>query len=180
MTVTVSSSRTPRPTNTRNTAKTEITMSIARAITRSPADAIGRSRTTASGVTTPVGSVVPTCTVPRGQGAAGRSAEWPRPVPAGTPLYSGHVDIDRFVADNRSTWDRLSELTERVNKLSGDEVRELTRLYQRTSGHLAYAQAHFADPTLKASLTNRVAQSAGALYGARRRTFGTFVRFFSE
>jgi len=96
------------------------------------------------------------------------------------PPYSGHVDIDRFVAENRPTWDRLGELTERVNKLSGDEVRELTRLYQRTSGHIAYAQAHFADPNLKAFLTNRVAQTAGALYGARRRTWRTFARFFSE
>jgi uncharacterized membrane protein SpoIIM required for sporulation len=107
-------------------------------------------------------------------------AEWQGAAPACIPLYSGYVDIDRFVADNRSAWDRLGELTERVNELSGDEVRELTRLYQRTSGHLAYAQAHFADPNLKAFLTNRVAQTAGALYGARRRSFRTFVRFFSE
>ena len=90
------------------------------------------------------------------------------------------MDIDRFVADNRSTWDRLGELTGRVNRLSGDEVRELTLLYQRTSGHLAYAQSHFADPNLKAFLTNRVAQSSGALYGTHRRSFRTFLRFFSE
>ena len=90
------------------------------------------------------------------------------------------MDIDRFVADNRATWDRLGELTGRVNKLSGDEVRELTRLYQRTSGHLAYAQAHFSDQSLKAFLTNRVAQSAGALYGTHRRGWRTFFRFFSE
>ena len=121
------------------------------------------------------------CTIPRVQGycrelclkGLGRA-------PAYLPLYSGHMDIDRFVAENRSTWDRLGELTERVNKLSGDEVRELTRLYQRTSGHLAFAQAHFADPNLKAFLTNRVAQTAGALYGAHRRTWRTFFRFFSE
>jgi uncharacterized membrane protein SpoIIM required for sporulation len=156
-------------------------MSIARAITRSPADAIGRSRTTASGVTTPLGSVVPGCTLPRVQGPRweDRSNGLARS-PRASPLYSGYVDIDRFVTDNRSTWDRLGELTRRVNELSGDEVRELARLYQRTSGHLAYAQGHFSDPTLKAFLTNRVAQSAGALYGARRRSFRTFVRFFSE
>lgn len=89
------------------------------------------------------------------------------------------MDIDRFVADNHATWDRLSELTGRVNTLSGDEVRELTRLYQRTSGHLAYAQAHFADPEVKTFLTNRVAETAGALYGARRHTWRTVGRFFS-
>ena len=118
--VTVSSSRTPRPTKTRNAAKTEIIMSIARAITRSPADAIGRSRTTASGVTTPVGSVAPTCTVPRVQGSRREKCLNAKAgPPACNPLYSGHVDIDRFVADNRSTWDRLGELTERVNAAFG-------------------------------------------------------------
>jgi uncharacterized membrane protein SpoIIM required for sporulation len=89
------------------------------------------------------------------------------------------VDIDHFLADNRATWDRLAELTSRPKKLSGDEVRELSRLHQRASGHLAYAQAHFADPDVKASLTSRVAASGAVLYGTRRLTWRTIGRFFS-
>jgi uncharacterized membrane protein SpoIIM required for sporulation len=89
------------------------------------------------------------------------------------------VDIDRFLADNRATWDRLSELTRQAKHLSADEVRELSRLHQRASGQLAYAQAHFADPDMKSALTNRVAASAAVLYGTRRQTWRTIGRFFS-
>lgn len=84
------------------------------------------------------------------------------------------------MAENTATWDRLEDLTRRAKHLSGPEVRELSRLYQRTSGHLAYAQAHFADPDLKAALTNRVAATAAVLYRARRRTWHSAGRFFSE
>jgi hypothetical protein len=89
------------------------------------------------------------------------------------------VDIDHFLADNRATWDRLAELTARPKKLSADEVRELSRLHQRAAGQLAYAQAHFADPDVKASLTSQVAASGAVLYGARRSTWRTIGRFFS-
>ena len=89
------------------------------------------------------------------------------------------MDIDHFLADNRVTWDRLGELTNRPKKLSGEEVRELSRLHQRAAGQLAYAQAHFADPDLKASLTSRVAASGAVLYGTRRFTWRTIGRFFS-
>ena len=89
------------------------------------------------------------------------------------------VDIDHFLADNRATWDRLAELTSRPTKLSADEVRELSRLHQRAAGQLAYAQAHFADPDVKASLTSRIAASGAVLYGARRSTWRTIGRFFS-
>ena len=37
----------------------------------------------------------------------------------GSPVYSWHVDIDRFMADNRASWDRLEELTQRAKELSG-------------------------------------------------------------
>jgi len=89
------------------------------------------------------------------------------------------VDIDHFLADNRATWDRLSELVGRPKKLSGEEVRELSRLHQRAAGQLAYAQAHFSDPDVRASLTSRVAASGGVLYGTRRFTWRAIGRFFS-
>jgi uncharacterized membrane protein SpoIIM required for sporulation len=90
------------------------------------------------------------------------------------------VDIDRFIADNRPTWDRLADLTARAKHLSGAEVRELSILYQRTAGHLAYAQAHFADPDIRAALTHRVSSTAAVLYGTRRHTWRAMGRFFSR
>ncbi|MGA3219301.1 MAG: stage II sporulation protein M [Acidimicrobiales bacterium] len=89
------------------------------------------------------------------------------------------MDIDRFLADNRGTWERLHELTGRAKHLSGEEVRELSRLHQRAAGQLAYAQAHFSDPGVKSSLTSSLAASAAVLYGTRRHTWRTVGRFFS-
>ena len=90
------------------------------------------------------------------------------------------MDVDRFVAENRPTWYRLRSLTQRANNLTGEEVRELNRLYQRTAGHLAYAQAHFFDPGLNTALTQQVATTAAVLYGARRFTWRSGARFFSR
>ena len=137
---------------------------MARASTRVPGLAVGRSSTTASGVTNPL---VVACTFPRVQ------------APPRRPRTVATVDIDRFMADNRATWDRLSELTSRAKHLSGEEVRELSRLHQRAAGQLAYAQAHFSDPDVKASLTNRVAASGAVLYGTGRPTWRRLGHFFS-
>lgn len=90
------------------------------------------------------------------------------------------MDVDRFIAENRPTWDRLDYLTGRHKQLSGEEVRELSMLYQRTAGHLSYAQAHFADPDVQASLTRRVVRTYSVLYGARRHTWRTVGRWFTE
>ena len=89
------------------------------------------------------------------------------------------MDIDRFMADNSPGWARLGELTLRAKDLSGDEVRELSYLYQRAAGQLAYVQAHFTDPALRAALTSQVAGTASVLYGVRRRTWWAARRFFS-
>jgi uncharacterized membrane protein SpoIIM required for sporulation len=90
------------------------------------------------------------------------------------------VDIDRFIAENRPTWDRLDYLTWHSKKLTGPEIRELSVLYQRAAGHLAYAQAHFVDAQVIAALTRRVVGTYAVLYGVRRRTWRTIGRFFSE
>ena len=90
------------------------------------------------------------------------------------------MDIDRFVAENRAGWERLDQLTARHRRLSGHEVNELTILYQKTAGDLAYAQAHFSDRRLKEALTYRVAGTAAVLYGAKRSTWRTVYRFLYE
>jgi uncharacterized membrane protein SpoIIM required for sporulation len=90
------------------------------------------------------------------------------------------VDIDRFIAENRPSWDRLDYLTLRARKLSGEEIRELSVLYQRTAGQLSYAQAHFNDAQVITGLTRRVVGTYSVLYGVRRHTWRTIGRFFSE
>ena len=80
------------------------------------------------------------------------------------------MDIDRFLAENRPTWERLGLLTTRARRhrnLSGAELEELVALYQRSSGHLSHAQVAFPDPAVLSELSVLVAASSAAIYGTR-------------
>lgn len=93
------------------------------------------------------------------------------------------MDIDRFVAGHQPTWARLEDLTTRagrgLSRLSGGELDELVRLYQRVSAHLSYARTYFGDPALTATLTGLVARAGALVYGTRPRTFRGLSRFFA-
>lgn len=93
------------------------------------------------------------------------------------------MDVDRFVAQNAPTWDRLGALSGQarrgVGRLDAGELDELVRLYQRTSTHLSYARTYYRDPPLTARLNGLVATAGAVVYGTRPRTFRTFGRFFS-
>ncbi len=94
------------------------------------------------------------------------------------------MDIDRYLARNQPTWDRLATLTARaqrgVRRLDAAELDELMRLYQRASTHLSYARTYFADPALVARLTGLVAAAGAVIYGARPRTLRRAGRFFTD
>jgi uncharacterized membrane protein SpoIIM required for sporulation len=93
------------------------------------------------------------------------------------------VDIDRFIARNKPSWDRLAELTAQARKsptsLSDAELEELIQLYQRASAHLSRARTTYRDPALTATLTNLVAQASSLVYGSRPRTLRSIGTFFS-
>jgi uncharacterized membrane protein SpoIIM required for sporulation len=90
------------------------------------------------------------------------------------------VDVDRFIARNQTSWNRLGELTRlRRRSLTPAQVDELVQLYQRTSAHLSHARTERADPALVARLTLLVASAAGMLYGTRSRSAAGFARFFT-
>ena len=81
------------------------------------------------------------------------------------------MDLDRYLATHRPSWDRLSELSARVRRrpssLTPDEVDEFIRLYQRVSTQLSYARNHYGDPAVTAELTAVVAEANATIY---RRT----------
>jgi len=94
------------------------------------------------------------------------------------------VDIDRFIARNQPVWQRLEVLTSRahgrrIQGLEPAEVDDLIGLYQRVSGHLAYARSAYRDPGLLARLTSLVANANAAIYGRRARAAPTIIRFFA-
>jgi uncharacterized membrane protein SpoIIM required for sporulation len=94
------------------------------------------------------------------------------------------MDIDQFLSRNTPTWNRLQQLTRRagagVGRLSGGELKELIALYQRTSGHLSYAQTNFNDPTLNARLSQELAASGAIIYGNRPHTLRAAGEFFTR
>jgi len=93
------------------------------------------------------------------------------------------VDVDRFLALNKPSWDRLAELTRRagrgVRHLPAAETDELVRLYQRASTHLSYARTNFGDPGLVLRLSQLVAGAGAVVYGSRPRTWRAVGRFFT-
>ncbi len=94
------------------------------------------------------------------------------------------MDLDRFLATNQPTWDRLSALVRRasrgVKRLDAAEIDELVRLYQRTSSHLSYARTYYRDPALTTRLTGLVAAAGAVVYGGRPGSLKAVGRFFSS
>lgn len=93
------------------------------------------------------------------------------------------VDIDRYIAQHSPAWDRLDVLSRsaaaRVKKLQAADVDELVRLYQQSSGHLAYVRTHFDDPSLIGRLSLTVGTARGAIYRKRQRPLVAAGRFFA-
>lgn len=92
------------------------------------------------------------------------------------------MDIDRYIARNQGTWNRLAELTQqarrRVGSLSPAELEELVQLYQRTSSHLSYARTYLREPTLISRLTRLVAEANGVIYGKKAKSLRAAGTFF--
>lgn len=90
------------------------------------------------------------------------------------------MDIDTFVASHRAEWDRLAQLVARASRprrLSGAEVDELVRLYQRAATHLSVVQSRSPDPALIARLSRLVAEARSAVVGGHAPAWREAVRF---
>jgi len=94
------------------------------------------------------------------------------------------VDLDRFLASNEASWQRLATLTRKAGRsprrLSVEELDELIDLYERTSTLLSLARGRYDDTGLNARLSRLVAGAGAVIYGTRPRTLRGVVRFFSQ
>jgi uncharacterized membrane protein SpoIIM required for sporulation len=92
------------------------------------------------------------------------------------------VDLDRFLATNRPSWNRLAELSSRARSrpasLTPAEVDELIELYQRVSTQLSFARNHYADPGLNAELNMLVADANATIYRRTASPTAGLRRFF--
>src|SRR5688572_15616291 len=93
------------------------------------------------------------------------------------------MNIDRYIAVNQPTWDRLAYLTREarrsVRNLGPEELDEFIQLYQRTSAHLSHARTYYASPALTSRLTRLVADASGVIYGKKARTVRAVGTFFA-
>jgi uncharacterized membrane protein SpoIIM required for sporulation len=99
--------------------------------------------------------------------------------------YLSYVPTDRFITQRKNAWQRLEELLKKLEgaslrQLNKDEVRELGRIYRRTSSDLAIARAESRDPRLVNYLNSLVIRAHGQVYRAdakgRSRIAGFFTR----
>jgi uncharacterized membrane protein SpoIIM required for sporulation len=87
------------------------------------------------------------------------------------------VDVDAYVQAHAAEWQRLERLVRRRRRLSGAEVDELVRLYQRAATHLSAVRAASHDPALVARLSTLVARARAAVTGAHTPTWRDIGRF---
>jgi uncharacterized membrane protein SpoIIM required for sporulation len=92
------------------------------------------------------------------------------------------MDLDSYLSQYRPDWQRLEAACAHggagLAKLSGEEIEEVVRLYQRASAQLAEVQTRFRDPRLRAYLNGVVVRAHGAIYSSRPRTVAGGVRLF--
>jgi uncharacterized membrane protein SpoIIM required for sporulation len=86
------------------------------------------------------------------------------------------VDLDAFVTVHGPEWDRLDRLSRR-RRLTGEEVDELVRLYQRAATHLSVVQSAAPDPALAARLSRTVALARAAVGGSHEPLGRELARF---
>ncbi len=98
------------------------------------------------------------------------------------------MSSDRFIKERKSAWQRLEDLLRMLDRsalrrLHREEVRELGRIYRRTSSDLAIARAESRDPRLVNYLNSLVIRAHGRIYRAdasegRHRIRKFFARDF--
>ena len=93
------------------------------------------------------------------------------------------MSSDRFIKERKNAWQRLEDLLTLLDRMSlrrlhREEVRELGRIYRRTSSDLAIARAESRDPRLVNYLNSLVIRAHGRIYRAEALEGGERVRRF--
>ncbi|HZG54270.1 MAG TPA: stage II sporulation protein M [Pyrinomonadaceae bacterium] len=93
------------------------------------------------------------------------------------------MSSNRFINERKGAWQRLEDLLTLLDRMSlrrlhREEVRELGRIYRRTSSDLAIARAESRDPRLVNYLNSLVIRAHGRIYRAGALEGGARVRRF--
>ena len=87
------------------------------------------------------------------------------------------MDLEVFVAEHGADWARLDALTKRRRHLTGAEIDEFIRLYQRTATELSALQSSGLDLALAARLSSLLARARAAVSGPPSGGWSAVGRF---
>jgi uncharacterized membrane protein SpoIIM required for sporulation len=92
---------------------------------------------------------------------------------------------DRFIEKHKTAWQRLEDLLKLLDgsslrRLHREEVRELGKIYRRTSSDLAVARAESRDPRLVNYLNSLVIRAHGRIYQADAQGGSLIKKFFAQ
>src|SRR5258706_14787178 len=92
---------------------------------------------------------------------------------------------DRFIEKHKTAWQRLEDLLKLLDgsslrRLHREEVRELGKIYRRTSSDLAVARAEWRDPRLINYLNSLVIRAHGGIYQADAQGGSRNTSFFAQ
>lgn len=92
---------------------------------------------------------------------------------------------DRFIEKHKTAWQRLEDLLKLLDasslrRLHREEVRELGKIYRRTSSDLAVARAESRDPRLINYLNSLVIRAHGRIYQADAQGGSLIKKFFTQ
>lgn len=93
------------------------------------------------------------------------------------------MNIKQFVQQHRDDWKQLEQLLTILHKrhrsISGREINQFNRLYQKCANHLSYCQTYFPDEDVTAYLNELVAKSHNLLYKDQTSSMKQIRTFFS-
>ncbi|WP_243291781.1 stage II sporulation protein M [Bacillus sp. FJAT-47783] len=92
------------------------------------------------------------------------------------------MNIKQFVKQHRDHWDQLEQMVtmlhKRSNKMTGPEIDQFHRLYQKAAQNLAYSQTYFPKEDITLYLNELVAKSHNLLYRDQSSSLKQIRHFF--
>lgn len=92
------------------------------------------------------------------------------------------MDIRPFIKQNRGSWKTLEQYITKLSKnkrhLSGNDIDQFNRLYQKATQHLSYSQTYFPNEDVTDYLNKLVAKAHNLLYKDQVSSFRQMRTFF--
>ncbi len=95
------------------------------------------------------------------------------------------MNKDNFVNIHRPDWDKLSILTEKIQKkgfksLDSQEVKDFLHLFQLTSHNLSYSKTHYGSCELTTYLNSLIGRSHNYIYSVKRSSLKELLHYFTR